>query len=135
MWMYEESLHVPLIVRYPESVKPASVSDAFVSVLDFAPTFLDYAGIEKNKQFQGQSIKPVLSSEAPDDRKSIHFYHYFGQFEVPSHYGIRTKDYKLIHFYSRQRKNRNGNCMTLKMIQRSRSIWLIILNTWMYWNE
>ena len=99
MWMYEESLHVPLIIRYPEKVKPTSVSDEFVSVLDFAPTFLDYAGIEKNKQFQGQSIKSVLSSDAPDDWKSVHFYHYFGQFEVPSHYGIRTKDFKLIHFY------------------------------------
>ena len=99
MWMYEESLHVPLIVRYPGKVKPASVSNDFVSVLDFAPTFLDYAGIEKNSQFQGQSIKPVLSSATPDNWQSTHFYHYFGQFEVPSHYGIRTKDYKLIHFY------------------------------------
>ena len=99
MWMYEESLHVPLIIRYPENVKPASVSDEFISVLEFAPTFLDYAGIEKNKQFQGQSIKPVLSSATPDNWESVHFYHYFGQFEVPSHYGIRTKDFKLIHFY------------------------------------
>ncbi len=99
MWMYEESLHVPLIIRYPGNVEPASVSDEFISVLDFAPTFLDYAGIEKNQQFQGQSIKPVLNSATPDDWKSVHFYHYFGQFEVPSHYGIRTKDFKLIHFY------------------------------------
>jgi len=99
MWMYEESLHVPLIIRYPKHIKPASVSDDFISVLDFAPTFLDYAGIEKNSQFQGQSIKPVLSSDTPDDWRSVHFYHYFGQFEVPAHYGIRTTDFKLIHFY------------------------------------
>lgn len=99
MWMYEESLKVPLIIRYPEKVKPATVSDDFVSVLDFATTFLDYAGIEKPEQFQGQSIKPLLSGETPNDWRSAHFYHYFGQFEVPSHYGIRTKDYKLIYFY------------------------------------
>jgi arylsulfatase A-like enzyme len=99
MWMYEESLHVPLIIRYPGNVKPGSVSDEFVSVLDFAPTFLDYSGTEKYKEFQGESMKPILSGDTPDDRESIHFYHYFGQFEVPSHYGIRTKDFKLIHFY------------------------------------
>ena len=99
MWMYEESLHVPLIIRYPGTVKPATVSDDFVSVLDFATTFLHYAGIEKPEQFQGQSLKPILAGETPDDLRSSHFYHYFGQFDVPSHYGIRTKDYKLIYFY------------------------------------
>jgi arylsulfatase A-like enzyme len=99
MWMYEESLHVPLIVRYPEKVKAAAVSDAFISLLDLAPTFLDYAGMEKYKEFQGQSIKPILSGDPPDDWPSVHFYHYYEQFEVPSHYGIRTNDFKLIHFY------------------------------------
>ncbi len=99
MWMYEESLHVPLIIRYPGKVKPATVSDDFVSVLDFAATFLNYAGVEKPEHFQGQSIKPVLMGETPDHWRSAHFYHYFGQFEVPSHYGIRTNDYKLINFY------------------------------------
>lgn len=102
MWMYEESLHVPLIIRYPKEVKPGTVSDEFVSVLDFAPTFLDYSGKEKNSQFQGRSIKPILSGDTPDDWQSVHFYHYFGQFEVPSHYGIRTEDFKLIHFYEAQ---------------------------------
>jgi arylsulfatase A-like enzyme len=99
MWMYEESLRVPLIIRYPVEVKPATVAEEFVSLLDFAPTFLDYAGIEKDVEFQGQSIRSVLRNNTPNDWQSVHFYHYFGQFEVPSHYGIRTKDYKLIHFY------------------------------------
>ena len=103
MWMYEESLHVPLIIRYPEEVKPA-ISDEFISVLDFAPTFLDYAGADILKEFQGKSMKPILSGETPDDWQSAHFYHYFGQFEVPSHYGIRTKDFKLIHFYEAEKE-------------------------------
>jgi len=104
MWMYEESLHVPLIIRYPGKVKPATVSDDFVSVLDFATTFLNYAGIEKPEHFQGQSIKPLLMGETPDHWRSTHFYHYFGQFEVPSHYGIRTNDYKLIYFYEAEKE-------------------------------
>ncbi len=104
MWMYDESLRVPLIIRYPKKIKQAAVSNAFVSVLDFAPTFLDYAGIEKPIEFQGQSIKPILGGYRPDDWQSAHFYHYFGQFEVPSHYGVRTKDYKLIHFYETEKE-------------------------------
>lgn len=104
MWMYEESLHVPLIIRYPQQVKPAAISDEFISVLDLAPTFLDYAGIDIHKEFQGKSMKPILNGETPDDWQSAHFYHYFGQFEVPSHYGIRTKDFKLIHFYETEKE-------------------------------
>jgi len=73
-------------------------------VLDFAPTFLDYAGADILKEFQGKSMKPILSGETPDDWQSAHFYHYFGQFEVPSHYGIRTKDFKLIHFYEAEKE-------------------------------
>lgn len=99
MWMYEESLKVPLIVRYPEEVRAASVSDDFISVLDFAATFLDYAGAGIPECFQGRSIRKVMGGVTPDDWRTAHFYHYYGQYEVPSHYGIRTGDYKLIHFY------------------------------------
>lgn len=99
MWIYEESLKVPLVVRYPKETKAGLVSDDFVSVLDFAATFIDFAGIEKPAEFQGKSIKPLLRDETPSDWKKEHFYHYYGQFGVPAHYGIRTDDFKLIHFY------------------------------------
>ena len=99
MWMYEESLRVPLIVRYHEKIEPSSVSDDFISTLDFAPTILDIAQVFKNEQFQGSSLKSILHGEAPENPRMEHFYHYFGQYEVPSHCGIRTKEYKLVHFY------------------------------------
>jgi arylsulfatase A-like enzyme len=99
MWMYDESLRVPLIVRYPGKIKAGSVNDDIVSVLDFGPTFKDYAGMDEDKRFQGTSFKDILHGRAPKNRESAHFYHYFGQWGVPSHYGVRTEDYKLIHFY------------------------------------
>lgn len=99
MWMYEESLRLPLMVRYPGKVKASAVNDQFVSILDFGPTFLDFAGAGVNEEFQGRSIKPLLKSKVPSDWRKAHYYHYYGQYDVPSHYGVRTREYKLIHFY------------------------------------
>ena len=45
-FIYEESLRMPLLVRYPQEIKPGSVNDALAQNLDFAPTFLDYAGVK-----------------------------------------------------------------------------------------
>jgi len=99
MWMYEESLRLPLMVRYPEHIKPQSVNDDFISILDFAPTFLDYAQAEVPAEYQGRSIRSILEGETPGDWQKEHYYHYFGQHDIPPHYGVRTSGYKLIHFY------------------------------------
>jgi arylsulfatase A-like enzyme len=100
MWMYEESLRIPLLVRYPGHVKPGTVNDDFISILDIASTFSDYAQAKIPDQFQGASIRPILETgKAPDTWRKAHYYHYFGQNDVPPHYGVRTADYKLIHYY------------------------------------
>ena len=99
MWMYEESLRLPLIVRYPGKIKASAVNDQFVSILDFAPTFLDFAGGGENDKLQGRSIRPLLKSKVPPDWRKAHYYHYYGQYDVPCHYGVRTPNYKLMHFY------------------------------------
>ena len=62
--MYEESLHTPLIVRWPGVVKPGSENKNLVSTLDFAETFLEAAGVEQPKDMQGRSFLPLLKSEA-----------------------------------------------------------------------
>jgi len=99
MWMYEESLHLPLIVRYPGKIKPDTVNDQFVSILDFGPTFLDFAGVVGENKLQGCSIRPLLKNKIAPDWRKAHYYHYYGQYDVPAHYGVRTEEYKLIHFY------------------------------------
>ncbi|MCY2950777.1 MAG: sulfatase [Planctomycetota bacterium] len=101
-FMYEESLHVPFIVRYPGHIKPSSVTNAFALNVDFAPTFLDYADAPIPKDMQGRSLRRVFeSNNTPTDwRKSIyyHYYEYPGPHKVQPHYGVRTDRYKLIYY-------------------------------------
>ena len=102
-FMYEESLGMPLLLRYPKSIKPGSVSDDIVLNLDFAETFLDYAGVEVPSDMQGRSLRPILEGKRPKGWRNSMYYHYYefpGAHSVKRHYGIRTKRYKLIHFYN-----------------------------------
>lgn len=103
-FMYEESQRMPFVVRYPKSIKAGSVSQALSMNVDFAPTFLDMAGIEVPRDMQGVSLKPVLtnSGETPHGWREAVYYHYYeypAEHSVKRHYGIRTADFKLIHFY------------------------------------
>jgi len=101
-WMYEESLHMPLIVRWPGVVTPGSENTDLVQNLDFAETFLDIAGASIPDQMQGKSLVPLLQGQTPDDwRESIyyHYHEYPGAHSVQKHYGIRNDRYKLIHYY------------------------------------
>ena len=101
-WMYEESLKMPLIVKWPGTIKAGSKQEEMVQNLDYAQTFLDLAGAPQPKDMQGRSIVPLLKGEKLDNwRKEIyyHYYEYPSVHMVPRHYGIRTNRYKLMHFY------------------------------------
>lgn len=102
-WMYELSLRVPLVIRWPDHIKPESVNEQIVSNLDFAPTFLDAAGVEIPADIQGQSMLPLMHGKSPDDWRQSFYYHYleglYSWHSVPRHYGVTTGRYKLIHFY------------------------------------
>ncbi|HEY8455065.1 MAG TPA: sulfatase [Actinopolymorphaceae bacterium] len=103
-FMYEESLLMPLLVRYPREVPAGSSTDAMALNIDFAQTFLDYAGIDPHPRMQGRSLRPLLRGEPtpPDWRQSI-YYRYWehddGCHHVVAHYGVRTKRYKLVYYY------------------------------------
>ena len=102
-FMYEESLGMPLIVRYPNAVRAGLVNDQLVQNLDFAPTFLDFAGVDIPGEMQGESMKGLLSGQENQSWRDGVYYHYYeyphGWHKVKRHYGIRTHQYKLIHFY------------------------------------
>jgi N-acetylglucosamine-6-sulfatase len=101
-WMFEESLRMPFLARYPGHIAPNSVNDDIVNNVDFAPTFLDFAGAKPPKQMQGRSFRQVLQGTTPDDWPQETYYRYWmhrAHHDVPAHYGIRTKRYKLIFFY------------------------------------
>ena len=104
-FMYEECQRMPLIIRYPKAIKAGSVSSAISMNVDFAPTFLDFAGVDIPEDIQGKSLKPILENEGktPADWRKAAYYHYYeypAEHSVKRHYGIRTQDFKLIHFYN-----------------------------------
>ena len=93
-WMYEESLTTPLIVRWPGYVTAGSTSDAMVSNVDFAATFLDLAGVAVPAAIQGRSLKPILLGMGDGDWRTGFYYHYYefpASHCVQRHYGIRTE--------------------------------------------
>jgi len=101
-FMYEEALRMPLLVRYPQMIKPGTVHDAMVLNLDFGPTFLALAGVEIPEDMQGESFAEILRGKRPRDWRRSMYYHYYeypGSHQVKRHYGVRTQRYKLIHFY------------------------------------
>jgi arylsulfatase A-like enzyme len=100
-FMYEESFRTPILMRYPKEIKPGTVLDKLVQNLDFAPTFLDYAGVPIPQDIQGESFRKLVSGESSEWRDAIYYtyYEFPGEHNVQRHYGIRTDRYKLIHFY------------------------------------
>ncbi|MGZ9586798.1 sulfatase family protein [Paenibacillus marinisediminis] len=103
-FMYEESLRMPLLIRYPSEIKPGSVNKDIVLNTDFAPTFLDYARLPVHERMQGESVRPLLNGVTPEGWRTSMYYRYWmhldADHEVYSHYGIRTHDYKLIYYYA-----------------------------------
>jgi arylsulfatase A-like enzyme len=101
-FMYEESLRMPLLVRWPAAVKPGAVCDKMVLNVDFAPTLLAAAGLPVPPDMQGRSFLPLLKGEAPPDWRTAmyyRYYHYPQDHRVQPHLGVRTERYKLIHFW------------------------------------
>jgi arylsulfatase A-like enzyme len=100
-FFYEESLRMPFLVRWPGRVRAGAVVDGIVLNVDFAPTFLDAAGLKTPADMQGRSFLPLLRGEHPRDwRTSMYYryYHYPMHHRVQPHYGVRTDRYKLVYF-------------------------------------
>lgn len=102
-FMYEESFRTPLIMRLPKNLKRHGEISEFVQNIDYAPTFLELANVAIPDDFQGKSLVPLLENKTtPNEwRKSLyyHFYEFPDEHAVKKHYGVRTDQYKLIHFY------------------------------------
>ena len=101
-FIYNESFKTPLIIRWPDKIKPGSIENEMVQNLDFAQTFLEAAKIEPPSDMQGESLMPILLGQKDKWNRDAVYYHYYeypGVHMVKRHYGIVTKEYKLIHFY------------------------------------
>jgi arylsulfatase A-like enzyme len=97
MWMYEESLFVPFIARYPGIIAPGSRTRCLASLLDVAPTFVELAGATVPPDLQGISLLPLLRGKDTPLRESL-YYHYHADWGVPEIVGLRTPTHKLIHY-------------------------------------
>ena len=101
-WAYEESMSMPLVVRWPGQTAAASEDRHLVQNLDYASTFLEMAGVPIPDDLQGRSLVPLLRGEAPEGWRDAIYYHYH---EYPSVHmvarqvAVRTERYKLIRFY------------------------------------
>lgn len=100
--MYEPSIRVPMMIRYPKAIKAGSVRQEMVLDIDIAPTLLELAGIAPRKEMQGRSMVTVANQGDPHWRKEwlYDYYEYPGYEDVRQHRGIRTETHKLMHFYT-----------------------------------
>ena len=101
-WMYEESLSMPLLIRWPGVVKPGRRFMPMVQNIDYAPTFMEMAGGAAPSTVHGRSFVPVLRGQTPKDWRTSIYYHYYEfpqDHRVQAHVGVRTDRHKLIYYY------------------------------------
>ena len=98
-FMYEESIRMPLLVRWPGKTKAGTRANRIVLNVDFAPTLLSLAGVSPPKTMQGRSFLPLLRGEQPADWRQAMYYRFYEQaYGIGPHEGVRTEQYKLIHY-------------------------------------
>jgi len=103
-FMYEESLQMPFLARFPEKIPSGQINESLACNIDFAPTFLDVAELKIPTYMQGSSLLPLMTGKLPKNWQTV-VYHRYWMHRDPdhnaySHYGIRDKRYKLIYWYN-----------------------------------
>ena len=97
-WMFEESFKMPFVIRWPGKIKLGSRPEALIQNIDYAPTFLDFAGLKAPPEVQGKSLLPVLLDSSKTVHDSLYYAYYeIGEHAVPQHFGVRTKTHKLFY--------------------------------------
>lgn len=103
-FMYEESFQMPLLVRYPKEIQPRSICNDIICNVDFAPTFLDFAGITTPTYMQGRTFRTLLQGNNPSDWPQLAYHRYWmhndAEHQAYAHYGVRNHRYKLIYWYN-----------------------------------
>ena len=102
-FMYEESLRMPFVMRYPREIEAGSINDDMILNLDFAQTFLDCTNVDQTDEMQGRSFRPLMNGKTIEDWRTSMYYRYWmhlAHHHVYAHYGLRTHDHKLIYYYA-----------------------------------
>lgn len=103
-FMYEESFQMPFLIRYPREIKAGSICEDIICNVDFAPTFLSFAGLTAPTYMQGVDFRPLLQGNTPNDWQQVAYHRYWMHndmiHEAYAHYGCRDQRYKLIYWYN-----------------------------------
>ena len=103
-FMYEESLRMPFVIRWPARIRPGTRVDGMVINVDFPSLFLDVAGAPPSREMQGRSFLPLLLNRSASDWRTSMYYRYYhdpGHHNTRQHYGVRTLTHKLIYFWTK----------------------------------
>ncbi|MEX0313164.1 MAG: sulfatase [Allomuricauda sp.] len=98
--IYEESLRMPFVIRYPKETMKGERLDDIILNIDFAALLADYAGLPPQDYIQGRSFRENLKGYSPEDwREQMYYRYWLHHPDRPAHFGIRNKRYKLALFY------------------------------------
>ena len=100
--MYEPSIRIPLMIRYPSRIRAGARAARMALNLDLAPTLLDLVGVAAPPHFQGRSLMPLLENPGVPWRTDwlYEYYEYPGYEQVRPCRGVRTERYKYIHYFT-----------------------------------
>lgn len=103
--MDEVTMKMPFVIRWPAKIQAGQRPPQMVQNIDYAPTFLDAAGLEVPQDMQGRSFLPILKGENVSDwRESLYYhYHHSGAYNLPKIEGVRGDRYKLVRYYDHPR--------------------------------
>jgi len=128
-WIFEESMRMPLVMRWKGRIPAGTRSQAMVQNIDYAPTLLEAAGAntpENMRTFDGVSLMPLFATgEAPQfaDRPLYYaFYEQPGEHNAPRHDGIRTARYTFAHIWTPTPEERRSG------VRKPENEWLLIDN-------
>jgi arylsulfatase A-like enzyme len=99
--MYEESIRVPLLIRYPFRIDPHVDETHMALNVDVAPTLLELAGVPVPGWMHGRSLVPLLERQTVPWRDGFlyEYYEYPAEHCVRRNRGVRTDRWKLIHYW------------------------------------
>ena len=93
---YEESIRVPMAVRFPGRVAAGAASRALVSNVDIAPTIVDFAGA--SMPMEGISMRSLITGSSSSIRGSVVLEHLRARSDVPTYCGVRTRRYTFVRY-------------------------------------
>ena len=111
--IYEESLRMPFVIRYPREIKGGQRIDDIILNIDFPALLADYAGIKDLDYIQGKSFRENLKGNTPKSwRKQMYYRYWLHHPDRPAHLGLRNERYKLALFYGQDLDKKGASKVT-----------------------